>query len=124
VLTTRPDEHRPIMIWVKQLQQGERFCVGCGQVAIPAGEPEWKIRCEDCHFEKAKALYCRHCGSTIIESRMDYARARGGECRTCDSCSFRSDSHLRREFNVRTPDDWFTLESILEDMKLPVPATA
>lgn len=70
-----------------KLQRGDRFCVVCCTLAIPAAAKKGTVRCTACPATK-KATNCTWCAGLIEDRRAAYAREQGGECRACWACRY------------------------------------
>lgn len=77
----------PSPVTIEALQAGYRACVGCGAFSILPNDPDFVVRCGKCFVEKKSARHCNLCGEYIDDARRNFARARGGECKTCWACS-------------------------------------
>lgn len=102
-VTTDP---RPIGAWIKEIRNGNRPCISCGQFIIGKDEPEWKLQCENCWQEKKEIKYCRHCGQEIEKYRIDFAKSNGGQAKQCHACATFKEKNKCSKCGLLHPVDW------------------
>lgn len=72
---------------IQKIKEGWRICTSCQHVNIEPGAADFVTKCPNCYKCRFPSRFCRHCGSPIEASRIDYARKNGGEAKQCGYCA-------------------------------------